>query len=177
MTTSAPAREPAAPPQSAEAPECAPPTAGGTDQEYTVRQAARMTGLSEHTLRYYERAGLIRPVRRQASSRHRRYSPEDIARLYSLACLRAAGVPLEGMRRYFELIEQGASAAPLQHAMLTQQREVLERRLDELRGHLDYLDRKIAYWRAVDAGDHRAAAAIANGILHDITCSSTPEEP
>jgi DNA-binding transcriptional MerR regulator len=136
-----------------------------------------MTGLSEHTLRYYERARLLEPVRRQDSSGHRRYSADDLARLHTLACLRAAGMPLDQMRRYFELVGQGASAAPLQHAMLVAQRKVLEGRLGELQGHLEYLDRKIAYWRAVESGDTRRAAAIAEEIFHSFACSNTPRHP
>jgi len=124
-----------------------------------------MTGLSEHTLRYYERARLLQPVRRQDSSRHRRYSAEDIARLQTLACLRAAGMPLDQMRRYFELIGQGEAAAPLQHAMLVAQRRVLEERMRELQGHLAYLERKIEYWSAVQAGDRPRAAEIAEEVL------------
>jgi DNA-binding transcriptional MerR regulator len=112
-----------------------------------------MTGLSEHTLRYYERARLLGSVRRERSSRHRRYSSEDIARLRTLACLRAAGMPLGRMRRYFELAKHGASAAPQQQALLDEQRGVLQERLAELQSHLRYIDDKIAYWQAVAAGD------------------------
>ena len=137
-----------------------PEPAAASEQGFTVRQAAEITGLSEHTLRYYERARLLQPVRRQDSSRHRRYSAEDIARLRTLACLRATGMPLDQMRQYFELIAQGQTAAPLQHAMLLAQRRVLEDRLKELQGHLEYLDRKIDYWGAVQAGDDRRASEI-----------------
>jgi DNA-binding transcriptional MerR regulator len=133
---------------------------------YTIRQAADMTGLSEHTLRYYERARLLGSVRRERSSRHRRYSTDDIARLRTLACLRAAGMPLDRMRRYFELATRGASAAPQQRALLTEQRGVLQERLLELQSHLRYLDDKIAYWEAVGAGDTERAAE----ILQRITC-------
>jgi DNA-binding transcriptional MerR regulator len=137
-------------------------------QGYTVGQAARMTGLSEHTLRYYERAGLLEAVHRQVSSRHRRYTSDDIARLTTLACLRAAGMPMDQMRRYFELIAQGASAAPLQHAMLASQRTVLEDRLGTLQKHIEYLDRKIAYWKAIESGDSERASAIAERFFHSL---------
>lgn len=153
------------------------PAAGEAEREYTIRQASEMTGLSEHTLRYYERARLLDPVRREDSSRHRRYTRADIARLQTLACLRAAGVPLEQMRRYFELMGQGASAAPLQHAMLRRQRAVLEARLTELRSHLEYLDHKIAYWSAVEAGDTERAAGIAEAIVRSFDCPDTPRHP
>lgn len=134
------------------------------DGEFTVAQAAELTGLSEHTLRYYERARLLAPVRRQSSSRHRRYSGDDVARLRTLACLRAAGMPLEGMRRYFDLLALGERAAPLQLDMLAAQRAVLRQRLHELEGHVRYIDGKIAYWQAVEAGDRPRAAEIASRL-------------
>lgn len=127
-----------------------------------------MTGLSEHTLRYYERAGLLQPVRRQASSRHRRYTLQDIGRLSTLACLRAAGMPMDQMRRYFELLAQGASAAPLQRAMLATQRTVLEQRQTALQRHIEYLDQKIAYWQAIESGDTGRAAALAERFFHSL---------
>src|SRR5690242_13715566 len=97
----------------------APATAGGPQstasarpmETYTVQQAAALSGLSEHTLRYYERIGLIQPVSRQESSGHRRYSSVDLAKLETLACLRASGMPIEQMRRYFELRSEGVYAA------------------------------------------------------------------
>ena len=138
-----------------------PPARPSADRAFTIAEAARLTGLGEHTLRYYERARLLAPVHRQSSSRHRRYSADDVARLRTLACLRAAGMPLERMRRYFELIERGARAAPLQLEMLGAQREVLQQRLRELEGHLRYLDGKIDCWQAVQDGDRARAAEVA----------------
>ena len=134
-------------------------------REYTIGEATELSGLSEHTLRYYERAGLLDPIRRQSSSRHRRYAAVDVARLRTLACLRAAGMPLAQMRRYFELLAHGAAAAPLQLEMLIAQREVLEARRRELDDHARYLDGKVAYWEAIQAGDHATAAEIASRLF------------
>lgn len=142
-------------------------------QGYTVQQATRLTGLSEHTLRYYVRARLLDPIRRQDSSGHRRRSGDDVARVRTLACLRAAGIPLEGMRRYFELLGQGETDAALQHEMLVAQREVLQERLRQLEGHRPYLDRKIDYWRAVERGD----PARADAIVAQIACEHFSREP
>ena len=133
-------------------------------REYTIGEATTLSGLSEHTLRYYERAGLLDPVRRQTSSRHRRYSADDVARLRTLACLRAASMPLAQMRRYFELLSRGAAAAPLQLELLVAQRAVLQARRRELDGHLDYLDGKVAYWQAIESGDRSLAADIASRL-------------
>ena len=129
---------------------------------YTVQQAAALTGLSEHTLRYYERIGLIQPVPRQESSGHRRYSPDDLVKLEALACLRATGMPIEQMRRYFELRSRGADAAAEQQALLAAHLQELQRRMAALQDHIKYVESKIAYWRAVEAQDEPAAAHIAH---------------
>jgi DNA-binding transcriptional MerR regulator len=139
----------------------------------TVQQTAERTGLSEHTLRYYERAGLLDPIRRHDSSRHRRYSASDLARIQTLACLRATGMPLDQMRRYFDLAAQGSSAAPELIALLKDQQVALQDRLEQLQRHVVYVKHKIAYWRAVEAHDGQAAAIarrLAGQILADAQC-------
>jgi DNA-binding transcriptional MerR regulator len=128
---------------------------------YTVQQAAAMTGLSEHTLRYYERIGLMARVSRQGSSGHRRYSASDIARLDVFACLRAAGMPIEQMRTYSDLLAKGASAAREQQELFASHRRVLEAERDILQRNIDFVSLKIAYWQAVEAGDKTGAARIA----------------
>lgn len=141
-----------------------------SSQSYTVQQAAALTGLSEHTLRYYERIGLIKPVQRQESSGHRRYSREDLVKLEALACLRATGLPIDQMRHYFDLrshLAEGAdgadcdnAAAELQELLSAHLRE-LQRRMAELQTHIDYVALKVDYWRAVEAHDTQTAATIA----------------
>ena len=143
----------------------------------TVQQAAERSGLSEHTLRYYERAGLLEPVRRHDSSGHRRYSAADLARIQTLACLRATGMPLDQMRRYFELASQGAAAAPQLIALLEDQQLALRERLEQMRRHTDYVRHKIAYWRAIEAHDDQAAdiaRKLAGQILAEAQCSPGP---
>src|SRR5689334_2941837 len=121
----------------------APEQAGGQQstklvETYTVQQAAALTGLSEHTLRYYERIGLIQPVPRQKPSGHRRYGPADLAKLETLACLRATGMPIEQMRRYFELRSRGAGGAAEQQALLSAHLQELHRRMAALQAHIKY---------------------------------------
>lgn len=146
--------------------------------EFTVHQVAQRTGLSEHTLRYYERAGLLQPIKRQNSSGHRRYSDADVARIATLACLRSTGMPLDQMRRYFDLSSRGRTAAPELKDLLQTQRGVLEERLQQMRWHLEYVDRKIAYWGAVESGDDQGALAIArelNGRIREYGRRETDE--
>ena len=144
------------------------------DFSLTVEQTAERTGLSEHTLRYYERAGLLEPVRRHDSSRHRRYSAADLARIQTLACLRATAMPLAQMRRYFELAAKGAAAAPELIALLENQQVALQERLEQLRRHATYVKHKIAYWRAIEVHDDRVAniaRTLAGQILADPQCA------
>ncbi len=132
-------------------------------ESYTVQQAAALTGLSEHTLRYYERIGLIKPVQRQESSGHRRYEQADLVKLEAIACLRATGMPIDQMRRYFELRSEGgytADAAELQ-VLLSNHLQELHRRIAELQAHIEYVGLKIDYWRAVEAHDEELATSIA----------------
>ena len=132
--------------------------------EFTVQETAERTGLSEHTLRYYERAGLLTAVRRDGSSGHRRYSADDVARVRTLACLRATGMPLEQMRRYFTLATRGRSAAHELRALLEEQEGALEERMQAMQRHLDYVRRKIDYWKALEAGKETVARRIADEL-------------
>jgi DNA-binding transcriptional MerR regulator len=150
------------------------------EEGLTVQQTAERSGLSEHTLRYYERAGLLEQVRRHDSSRHRRYSAADLAKIQTLACLRATGMPLDQMRRYFELASQGAAAAPQLQALLEDQRTELEHRLEQMHRHLEYVTHKIAYWRAVEAQDDGAAdlaRQLAGRLLAEAQCPAGSRRP
>jgi DNA-binding transcriptional MerR regulator len=133
-------------------------------ETYTVQQAAALTGLSEHTLRYYERIGLIQPVPRQQTSGHRRYGPDDLAKLETLACLRATGMPIEQMRRYIALRAEGADTTTELQALLTAHLQELQHRMAALQTHIKYVERKIAYWHAVEVQDEPAAERIAREV-------------
>ena len=151
-----------------------------SENEFTVQQIVGLTGLSEHTLRYYERLGLVAPVRREHSSGHRRYTQADLYRLETLACLRATGMPLAEMRQYFEALAEGDEGIPRQKILLINHKAALRERLRQTRRNLEYLDFKIAYWDAVEAGDHQEATAITayyqNWLRSDAQPASAPAE-
>ena len=75
---------------------------------FTIAQVATLSGLSAHTLRYYERIGLLDPVARVHGGQ-RRYDAKDLAWLAFLQRLRATGMPIRDMQRYAELRRQGES--------------------------------------------------------------------
>ena len=124
----------------------------------TIQDAARRTGLSEPTLRYYEEVGLIGPIARDPSSRHRRYREEQVDALQALACLRAMGVGIEEMRTYQANRELGHAKAGDQRDLLLRHAERVEAEIETLRIHLDYLRAKAALWDARDRADAGAEA-------------------
>lgn len=109
-----------------------------------------MTGLSVHTLRYYERIGLIHPINR-ARNTHRRYSQDDVGWIDFLNKLRAAGMSIQQMQAYAELQRQGDVTLPERVEMLKALRAQVEARMDELREHLKIIHYKIDYYEGVIA--------------------------
>jgi DNA-binding transcriptional MerR regulator len=112
----------------------------------TIREVAAQSGLSEYTLRYYERIGLIRPIPRDDSSGHRRYPPETGAMLEALSCLRKSGLSIEDMRRFLELYAQGNLAAAEQGELFSAHLEKIKREIAQLQIRKQYIEGKAAYW-------------------------------
>jgi MerR family transcriptional regulator, copper efflux regulator len=119
----------------------------------TIQDVSRRSGLSEPTLRYYEQVGLIGPIERDPSSRHRRYREADLDTLQALACLRAMGVGIEDMRTYQANRARGHEAAGEQRDLMLRHAERIEAEIETLRTHLDYLRVKAALWDARERGD------------------------
>jgi DNA-binding transcriptional MerR regulator len=124
----------------------------------TIRDAARRSGLSGPTLRYYEEVGLIGPIARDPSSGHRRYREEEVDTLQALACLRSMGVGIDEMRAYQANREFGHAKADEQRDLLLRHAERVEGEIDTLRVHLDYLRTKAALWDARARADAGAEA-------------------
>ena len=109
----------------------------------TIAEAAERTGLTAHTLRYYERDGLMRtPVRRSASG-HRAYDEADLAWVTLISKLRATGMPIRDVKRYADLVRAGAGNEDERLELLRAHRERVLRQLDEVRDHLSAIDHKV----------------------------------
>jgi MerR family copper efflux transcriptional regulator len=125
----------------------------------TIQDVSMRSGLSEPTLRYYEEIGLIGPIARDPSSRHRRYRDGDVDDLQVLACLRAMGVGIEDMRTYQANRKRGLSAAGEQRDILQRHAKRIESEIATLKVHHQYLSAKSALWDARDRGDVEAEAS------------------
>ena len=116
----------------------------------TIGEAADATGLSEDTLRYYERIGIIWDVERNSSG-HRRYSDMALGWLGLVVRLRATGMSLETIQRYAELMREGPSTISLRRNILAEHMEQIQHeaaRLSDLarllQGKIDKYDVALA---------------------------------
>ncbi|WP_353650638.1 MerR family transcriptional regulator [Nakamurella sp. A5-74] len=112
------------------------------DHPLTVAEAAELLALSPHTLRYYERIGLVE-VPRDAGG-HRAYDLPSLSRLVFITRLRLTGMPVRVIASYFELTREGIGTEPQRLALLTEHRAALRRHLHELQFALAVIDYKIA---------------------------------
>lgn len=110
---------------------------------YTTREMAARTGVPVPTLRYYERIGLLDPVRR-ATNGHRRYSERDVLRVAFLKRLRATGMSIRRMQHYVDLFRAGDATLAERRKMLAAHREVVLAQMAELQATVDLLNTKIA---------------------------------
>lgn len=108
----------------------------------TIQQVSEATGLSEHTLRYYERIGLIHPISR-AGNGHRRYHPSDVGWIDFLNKLRATGMSIQQMQQYAELQREGDRTLPQRVEMLKEHHQEVEARIEALTEHLKLISYKI----------------------------------
>lgn len=117
-----------------------------TNERLSIGALAALSGLTTHTLRYYERAGVLRPAGR-APNGHRRYRADDVAWLEFVMRLKLTGMPLAEIRRYAQMrIDGDATLAP-RLALLEAHRARLVERIAALDDSLAALDRKIRGYR------------------------------
>lgn len=112
----------------------------------SIAQAAAETGLTTHTLRYYERDGLMLAPVDRATSGHRRYSEWDLVWIEMITRLRSTGMPIRDVRRYAALVRDGAGNEAERLALLKAHRERVEAQLVEVTAHLRAIDHKIGIY-------------------------------
>ena len=118
------------------------------ETHYSIREIAHLTGLSAHTLRYYERIGLIDPIARQPSGL-RCYTERDLAWIQIGVRLRATGMPIAQMQEFAQLRRQGDSTVAARRTLLEAHRCSVVAEIAALTQHLEVIDTKIAGYDAI----------------------------
>lgn len=113
-----------------------------TQTRYTISEVEARTGLTQHTLRWYERIGLMPHVDRSHSGQ-RRFSDKDLDWLAFVGKLRTTGMSVADMVRYAELVREGAHTFAERRELLERTRREVRARITELNDALSVLDYKI----------------------------------
>jgi DNA-binding transcriptional MerR regulator len=120
----------------------------------SIAEAARRTGVSVHTLRYYERAGLVVTAVDRTASGRRRYHQLDLDWIVICTRLRATGMPIKAIRRYAQLVSAGPGNEQERLALLEAHRADVTAKLAEIQENLELIDHKIGVYRGrLAAGD------------------------
>lgn len=139
---------------------CAPPPPyprpDGRDQ-YTISEVAELTGLSAHTLRWYERIGLMPHVDR-SNTGQRRFRNRDLDWLAFVGKLRLTGMPVADMVTYAEMVKAGERTFAQRKALLEATRVDVVARIAELQDTLTVLDHKISTYAGAELAPERTGA-------------------
>jgi len=138
----------------------------------SIREVAARTGITAHTLRYYERIGLVQPVAR-ARSGHRRYGEADLRWLDLVKKLLATDMSIRKLLEYARLVRRGASTVKDRRALLDAHRREVVAKIDQLHATLAAIDFKLElYDRALEEGrEVRHVAAVAGAVTTRVAVS------
>ena len=118
----------------------------------TIKEVSEKYHITQDTLRYYERVGMIPKVTRTPSG-IRNYQPEDLGWVELAKCMRSAGLPVEAMIEYVKLTQEGDATIPARLRLLKEQRESLLEQKEKINATLERLNYKIGrYELAAETG-------------------------
>ena len=115
---------------------------------YTVKEAALITGLTEHAIRFYTDKGLVPSLRRDENN-IRLFDEESINWLHGVRCLKQSGMPIESIKMYVDLCLEGDSTVPERCALMKEHRKTALVQLEEAKRHVAHLEEKIALYQVI----------------------------
>jgi DNA-binding transcriptional MerR regulator len=116
---------------------------------YSTKELTEKLNLSMHTLRYYEKEGLLPPIERDQHG-NRKYSDLDLERLILIRCMRASGMSIAYIKDYMKLCLEGFSSVSSRKEILLLQKKVLEEQKKELDENLEVINLKLEYYRELE---------------------------
>ncbi|MCM3034234.1 MULTISPECIES: MerR family transcriptional regulator [unclassified Niallia] len=119
---------------------------------FTTQQISNFTGLSVHTLRYYEKIGLLDKVKRDVNG-YRQYTESDISWINFLIRLRVTGMPVSEMKQFSVLRSQGELTVGLRRGLLENHQKNVQEKIKDLQINLQKIEEKINYYKKLEVGD------------------------
>ena len=117
--------------------------------KYTIKQVSEKTHLSAHTIRYYEKEGLL-PFVHRAENGNREFSATDLEWLSLVDCLKNTGMPLKQIKQYIDWYLEGPTTFDSRKKLLIEHRLTVLRQFQALEKNLNKIDAKIAYYDHAD---------------------------
>ena len=112
---------------------------------YSIQEVSKKTGLTAHTLRYYEKEGLLSGVERTQGG-FRQYTDEDLERLGLICCLKNTGMSIQEIARFVQLTHEGDHTLEERVKLLRTHRERVLERMAEMQKHLDKVTWKLNFF-------------------------------
>lgn len=121
---------------------------------FSIQQVASMTGLSTHTLRYYEKIGLIKNVQRDQTG-YRQYTDVDLAWIQFLIRLRVTGMPMLKMKQFSDLRQKGDSTTTARKELLEEHYKDVLGKIEELELNSHRIEEKIAHYKKLETVENQ----------------------
>ena len=113
---------------------------------YSAKEAAKITGLSTATLRYYEKERLLPQIARN-SKKYRQYTDEDIEWIKMIQCMRMANIPIHSIKEYVSLLLLGGETIEQRFVMAQNHMEDIKKQMTSLRNALELTQKKLSFYK------------------------------
>lgn len=119
---------------------------------YSITEAAEHFKMTPHTLRYYDKEGLMPFIERTSSGR-RVFKESDMEALRIIECLKASGMPIKEIKHFIEWCSEGDSTLQLRYDMFLERKASVEAQMEELKKTMEVIEHKCSYYKtALDSG-------------------------
>ncbi|MDT8715150.1 MerR family transcriptional regulator [Clostridium sp. 19966] len=116
--------------------------------EYTIKQVAEKFNLTEYTIRYYEKEGLLLDVQRDEHG-VRLFSENNIEWINLICCLRRTGMSIAKIKNFIKLSTEGDNTLELRREIILTQRAITEKKIEEMNNHLDMINKKLNHYNGL----------------------------
>lgn len=110
---------------------------------YTINEVAEKCDLSVHTIRYYDKEGLLPFITRDKSG-NREFSEQSLELIRLICCLKNTGMPIKEIKQYIDLLMEGDPTSEMRRRMLADHRKEVVRQINDLKKNLNLIDLKIS---------------------------------
>lgn len=115
---------------------------------HTVKEAAQITGLTEHAVRFYTDKGLVPSVQRNENN-IRLFDEQSINWLHGIKCLKQSGMPIDVIKKYIDLCLEGDLTIPQRYTLMMEHKEAALAKLEEAKQHVAHLEEKTVLYQAI----------------------------